>query len=61
VPKPSSPETTVQPVASQAIHLSVKEVPRLNPDGVLPVALGVPIGLSVLMIILRIVRRRGTR
>ncbi len=58
VPKPNNANETVQPAASQAIHMTVKDIPRLNPDGVLPVVLGVPITMAVILTSLRWLRRR---
>jgi ABC-2 type transport system permease protein len=43
IPEPDSPEETSQPVASAGIHLTVTPFTRLNPGGVLPFAIGVPV------------------
>jgi len=43
VPAPASAETTSHPVASSGIHLTVAPFTRLNPQGVLPFAIGGPI------------------
>ena len=57
-PDPNNPEATSQPVASSGIHLTVHPYTRLNPRGVLPLALGMPGGLMLGMIFLRWRRRR---
>jgi hypothetical protein len=51
VPEPESAETSTQAVASRGLHLSVTKFTTLNPGGVLPYAIGVPI-LVVLAIFL---------
>jgi hypothetical protein len=53
VPTPESPETTSQPVSSSGIHLTVNAVARGNPGGVLPVAIGVPLILVAVTILMR--------
>ncbi|MGH2351918.1 MAG: ABC transporter permease subunit [Chloroflexota bacterium] len=45
VPKPGSPQGTTSPVASSGIHLTVMPFTRLNPVGVLPFVIGVPVVL----------------
>lgn len=58
IPQPDSPGATTQPVSSSGVHLTVTPFARLNPGGVLPVALGMPIGLTLGMSLLRWRRRR---
>lgn len=58
ITKPASPEATTQPVASRAVHLTVTSVARVNPGGVLPIALGTTGGLSLGAFGLHWVRRR---
>jgi hypothetical protein len=58
IPSPDGPETTSQPLASSGIHLSVTKFIRLNPEGVLPIALAMPIVLTLCMIGLRWIRGR---
>ncbi len=53
VPTPESPETTSQPVSSSGIHLTVNAVARGNPGGVLPVAIGVPLILVAVTLLMR--------
>ncbi|MEW6239735.1 MAG: hypothetical protein AB1564_02875, partial [Chloroflexota bacterium] len=57
IPAPESKETTSQPIASPGIHLTVAPYTRLNPEGVLPYAIGTP--LVVLLIIYALYRRRS--
>jgi len=58
MPRPDTQETTTQPVASKGIHLTVTPFTRLNPGGVLPYAIGIPILVLVGVIILYRMRRR---
>jgi ABC-type transport system involved in cytochrome c biogenesis permease component len=59
IPKPNGVESTSQPVVSTGIHLTVTPFVRLNPKGVLPLALGMPIGLTLLLIVLLWNRNRN--
>ncbi len=43
IPEPESEGTSTQAVASRGLHLSVTKFTRLNPGGVLPYAIGVPV------------------
>jgi ABC-type transport system involved in cytochrome c biogenesis permease component len=56
IPEPEGVAATSRPVASSGIHLTVAPFTRLNPGGVLPVAIGGPIVL--LAITFLIYRRR---
>ena len=47
IPTPAGPEATSQPVSSSAIHLTVTPFANSNPGGVLPVAIGVPVALTL--------------
>jgi len=58
IPAPESAGTTSQPVTSSGIHLSVAKFIRLNPNGVLPIAIAMPVGLMLCMFGLRWIRRR---
>ena len=55
IPQPRSAEDTTFPVASSSLYLMVTPSARLNPAGVLPFALGVPV---VLLAITFVVYRR---
>jgi hypothetical protein len=59
IPTPEGVQVTSQPVASSGIHLTVHPFVRLNPGGVLPLAIGMPSGLTLSMILLLWFRRRG--
>ncbi len=56
--KPGAPAETTLPVTSPGIHLTVQAFQNTNPAGVLPVALGMPLGLIVVAIGLRRYWRR---
>lgn len=56
IPTPEGQESTSNPVASSAIHLTVTPFTRLNPGGVLPYVIGGP--LLVLIIIYFVYQRR---
>ncbi len=49
VPQPTGENATSQPIASSGIHLVVTPFTKLNPSGVLPFAVGVPILLLAIM------------
>ncbi len=55
IPFPSGENTTSQPIASSGIHLTVTPFTKLNPQGVLPYAVGGPI---LLLVIIYFVNRR---
>lgn len=59
IPTPGSLESTSQPVASSGIHVTVQAVTMLNPGGVLPLAIGIPILLILSLVLLLWFRRRG--
>ncbi len=55
---PASAGETSQPVSSQGIHLTVEQFFRINPGGVLPLAIGMPLALSGLLYGVSRARRR---
>jgi ABC-2 type transport system permease protein len=57
-PKPSGSTSTSRPVASSGIHLTVKPHTRLNPGGIMPLAIATPTALTVVWLGLRALRRR---
>lgn len=58
IPAPASEDSTSQPVASSGIHLKVNPFVRINPGGILPFAVGIPVVLILLLMgILRLRRR----
>jgi ABC-2 type transport system permease protein len=58
IPEPDTAETTSLPVASQGIHLTVRQFSPLNPGGVAPVAFGTPLFLGILLGLQQWRRRR---
>jgi len=56
--KPGAPAETTLPVTSPGIHLTVTPFQSTNPGGVLPVAIGMPLGLIVVGYLLRRYWRR---
>ncbi|MEW6403682.1 MAG: ABC transporter permease subunit [Chloroflexota bacterium] len=58
IPEPESEATTSQPVASAGIHLTVAPFTRLNPGGVLPYAVGIPVLVLVGTVLIYRYRRR---
>jgi hypothetical protein len=58
IPRPDTQEATSQPLATSGIHLTVTPFTRLNPGGVLPYAIGVPVLVLVSTIVLYRLRRR---
>jgi hypothetical protein len=60
IPKPTGQDATSQPVASSGIHLTVTPFTKLNPGGVLPFAIGVPLVLLLgIWLLYRHRNRRG--
>jgi ABC-2 type transport system permease protein len=58
IPQPGDSQTTSHPAASPGIHLTVTPFTKLDPSGVLPYAIGNPIGLLLLIYIVNRRRRR---
>lgn len=62
IPEPAGEESTSLPVASSGLHLTVGAFQRLNPGGVLPVVIAVPLGVTVtLLLLVRLRLRRLAR
>jgi len=59
IPQPAGREATSHPVASSGIHLTVTPFTRLNPGGVVPYAVGVPLALVLGMALVFRRRRRS--
>jgi len=57
IPEPGGEGETSQPVSSPGIRLVVDLYSPLNPRGILPVALGVPILLSLIFGLQKYLRR----
>lgn len=58
IPAPNDAATTTQAVASSGIHLTVTPNTQLNPGGVLPYAIGGPLVLGVVILLVYRNRRR---
>ena len=58
IPQPTSRDSTSHPIASPGIHLTVTPFTKLNPSGVLPYAVGVPI---LLLVVIYFVNRNRNR
>jgi len=58
VPEPAGEGTSTQAVASPGLHLSIKKFTSLNPEGVLPYAIGVPVLVVLAIIVLLRLRSR---
>jgi len=55
IPQPEGQDATTHPIASPGIHLTVTPFTKLNPSGVLPIAIGIPV---ILLVIIYFVNRR---
>jgi len=58
IPQPQSAEASSKVVVSPGLHLTVAKFTSLNPSGVLPFAIGVPIALVLAIFLLFRLRRR---
>jgi ABC-2 type transport system permease protein len=58
IPAPAGADVTSQPVASSGIHVTVTPFTKLNPGGVLPYAIGGPLLLAVIILLVYRNRRR---
>lgn len=58
IPEPESAGTSTQAVASRGLHLSVTRYTRLNPGGVLPYAVGIPVVVVLAIVLLFRLRNR---
>lgn len=58
VARPGSPDAPMTPATTPGLHLVVSSFTRLNPGGVLPLALGMPVGLGALSLLVVLARRR---
>jgi hypothetical protein len=57
VPEPGKGSTS-HPISSPGLHLTVGAFQRLNPQGVLPVVIAVPLGVTMLLLVLVRLRLR---
>ena len=51
-------DSTSHPVSSPGLHLTVEAFQRLNSQGVLPVVIAVPLGVTLLLLVLVRLRLR---
>ena len=58
VPQPENADTSAQTVASRGLHLSVTKFTTLNPSGVLPYAVGVPMMVVLAIVVMFRLRKR---
>ena len=52
IPEPNRSQGTSPLVASTGLHMTVAPFANLNPAGVLPLAIGMPLGLTLLLVVL---------
>jgi hypothetical protein len=60
IPAPESNEATSQPVVSPGVHVTVSPFTRINPGGILPFAIGIPLALVLVLVVMLRIRRQGT-
>ena len=51
IPEPGE-KTTSHPISSPGLHLTIGAFQRLNPQGVLPVVIAVPLGVTMALLVL---------
>lgn len=59
IAQPQNPQETSQIVASPGLHLTVTKFTSLNPSGVLPYAVGIPLVVLVASVVIYRLRRRS--
>lgn len=59
IPEPAGQESSSQPVASSGIHITVERFVKINPSGILPYAIGIPLLLIIGMFVLFRQRQKG--
>jgi ABC-2 type transport system permease protein len=59
IPTPMDQESTSRPIASSGIHVTVTPFTRINPGGVLPFVIGVPVVLVIATLLAYRFRRRN--
>ena len=60
IPTPESQEATSQPISSSGLHLTINAGTGLNPGGVLPLLIGIPVVLITILLVLLWYRRKQT-
>jgi len=59
IPQPAGPGASSQVVTSPGLHLTIGAFSNLNPSGVLPYTLGVPLAVLAVIVLMIILRRRS--
>jgi hypothetical protein len=59
IPAPASSDSTSHPISSPGVHVTVTHFARLNPGGILPLAIGIPAVLLLLSLVLGRLRSKG--
>ncbi len=59
VSEPNDPQSTSQPAVSSGIHITVAPFASLNPEGILPLAIGMPVGLMLFTLVVLWFRNRS--
>jgi hypothetical protein len=59
VPQPAGPGASSRVVTSPGLHLTIGAFSNLNPSGVLPYTLGVPLAVLVVIVLMLMLRRRN--
>jgi ABC-type transport system involved in cytochrome c biogenesis permease component len=58
IPQPAGPGSSSAVVASPGLHLTIGAFSNLNPSGVLPYTLGVPLAVLAIIVLMMLLRRR---
>jgi len=59
IPEPDGPNSTSQVFASPGIHIAVERFVKINPGGILPYAIGIPLLLILVMYVVFRQRQKG--
>lgn len=59
IPEPDGPNSTSQVIASPGIHITVERFVKINPSGILPYAIGIPLLLILGMLFIFRQRQKG--
>jgi ABC-2 family transporter protein len=58
IPQPAGPGSSSQVVTSPGLHLTIGAFSNLNPSGVLPYTIGVPLAVLAIIVLMTLLRRR---
>ena len=58
IPQPAGPGASSQIVTSPGLHLTIGAFSNLNPSGVLPYTIGVPLAVLAIIVVMMVLRRR---